>query len=364
MTRIGRLTASAVPAQAAAPVSISTKPRSSPSIAAGATSATSDPSEQELPPVNGLSAGRRRIREDDEEAITDSRELSQTPMPERAGRPDLFRRASRSLTPDDAREYSSSSRSATQTAPIIQTKLAANGEGLSISSVSASAPVSKRARRDKEVSSEQQMTLDRMEKFFSRASQQVRPAVSREGSSTSTSSVEEVLSEDIDLIEDDPAEEEIGEANSSRTSIEIDGELRGDTRKETDEVILLDSPRDDAQIDVRREGTSLQSSEITFDLAALRNRLAKGRDKQQRPAPAASAQRVADELEEAGIKTQDEDARKALSRLVSKEDFAKMRVIGQFNLAFIIVRRREAIKREKDGNSGPLEYHDDLMIIE
>lgn len=73
-----------------------------------------------------------------------------------------------------------------------------------------------------------------------------------------------------------------------------------------------------------------------------------------------------EDLEGAGIDHETEEAEKTLSRLVSKADFATMEVVGQFNVAFIIARRRHQPDRKGKGKAGvaTVSKHDDLMIIE
>ena len=66
-----------------------------------------------------------------------------------------------------------------------------------------------------------------------------------------------------------------------------------------------------------------------------------------------------EDLEAAGIAHDSQHAEQALSRLVSKADFAEMEIVGQFNLAFIIARRRHAKGKARETGG-----HDDLMIIE
>ncbi|TFK72296.1 DNA mismatch repair protein MutL [Pluteus cervinus] len=64
---------------------------------------------------------------------------------------------------------------------------------------------------------------------------------------------------------------------------------------------------------------------------------------------------------DAGVQNVDDtdSAADALSRIIEKEDFGKMEVIGQFNLGFIIARRRKAVA------TGPtVENMDDLFIVD
>lgn len=64
-----------------------------------------------------------------------------------------------------------------------------------------------------------------------------------------------------------------------------------------------------------------------------------------------------DPLAGAGIEERDEAAEATLSRVVSKADFDAMQVVGQFNLGFIIARRRVEIADSS-------ELHDDLFIVD
>ncbi|GAA5881569.1 hypothetical protein JCM3774_005352 [Rhodotorula dairenensis] len=62
----------------------------------------------------------------------------------------------------------------------------------------------------------------------------------------------------------------------------------------------------------------------------------------------------------AGIEERDDAAEATLSRVVSKADFDAMQVVGQFNLGFIIARRRVEAKVDVSGH----ELHDDLFIVD
>ncbi|GAA5987368.1 hypothetical protein JCM10908_001929 [Rhodotorula pacifica] len=68
-----------------------------------------------------------------------------------------------------------------------------------------------------------------------------------------------------------------------------------------------------------------------------------------------------DTLAGAGIDERDEAAEATLSRVVSKADFDAMQVVGQFNLGFIIARRRVEVP---DGRADGGELHDDLFIVD
>ena len=65
------------------------------------------------------------------------------------------------------------------------------------------------------------------------------------------------------------------------------------------------------------------------------------------------------EIEGAGVGEADDAAVATLSRVVSKEDFEAMEIVGQFNLGFIIARRKVSNNDEATGD-----LHDDLFIID
>ncbi|KZT05115.1 DNA mismatch repair protein MutL [Laetiporus sulphureus 93-53] len=71
--------------------------------------------------------------------------------------------------------------------------------------------------------------------------------------------------------------------------------------------------------------------------------------------------------QDAGITNADDDnvAAEALSRVISKADFTSMQIVGQFNLGFIIVRRRTSPSRSdsNDGNASA-QAMDDLFIVD
>lgn len=77
-------------------------------------------------------------------------------------------------------------------------------------------------------------------------------------------------------------------------------------------------------------------------------------------APAVPASVEDDALTGAGINERDDAAEATLSRVVSKADFDAMQVVGQFNLGFIIARRRVKATADEPGH----EVHDDLFIVD
>lgn len=375
MTRVGRLTSTAAPAQTAT----ASKPSAltTPVESTASTPFDDDFQEDEAPIANADAGAKRAISlpEEDEDATGAAvTYLSATPPMDRNKEASLFRQESHSRSPEALANGAAARRPATQSAPVVQSKLSTDGAGWNLSSVSASAPASKRARREKPVTAEEQATLDRMDILFSRASKAARPSISRKDSAVTESSADDVRSEDIDLEEDrqndDDDDSEGVELEESRTSIAVSDEKNGledpdmlEDMEDEDELMILETPAPVVETDIKQTYHAQEVLEVTFDIQDLRDRLKAGRSK-RKSTLAPPVPKDQDELAEAGIKTQDEDARKALSRLVSKEDFAKMQIVGQFNLAFIIVRRREAIIEEGADVSAPVRYHDDLMIIE
>jgi DNA mismatch repair protein PMS2 len=63
-----------------------------------------------------------------------------------------------------------------------------------------------------------------------------------------------------------------------------------------------------------------------------------------------------------GDASADDNPEATLSRVIRKADFGKMSILGQFNLGFIIVRKRE----EVDGSGGGhvRSAQDDLFIVD
>lgn len=370
MTRAGRLTSATAPAADSRPTPAPARREHSSTTPVEETAYLDNAVDG---PISNTS--RKRGLEDvqlsEDDGPLDTQQANSAPdTPHEAAVP-LFRRASTSqpLADEVEEEGSPAAVAAHKSAPVIQTRLSSGSNGWTLSAV-ATAPSAKRGRKEKTVTAEEQATLDRMKNFLARSSNRGRPPASRQPSASS-SSTEGVRSEDIDLLEDQRSDSDANNEivrDESQTSIAVSkagdavvGVM--DEAGDGDEVIMLDKP-EMVVTDWPRPSTDYETFSVPFDLADVRARLKARREKQQSIAKAPSFQRAADDLEEAGIKVQDDEARKALSRLVSKEDFAKMQIVGQFNLAFIIVRRREAVAPDGSDSTEPVQYHDDLMIIE
>nr|WJN24954.1 mismatch repair protein [Pseudozyma thailandica] len=108
-------------------------------------------------------------------------------------------------------------------------------------------------------------------------------------------------------------------------------------------------------LEVEEDGT------VAFDVGSLQRRV---RSRQAASTQAASATQglpaSGDEelLLSAGVRNEDEaQVERALSRVIHKQDFASMQVLGQFNLGFIIARRRTTPDSSTD-------EMDDLFIVD
>ncbi|KAI0776511.1 hypothetical protein BD413DRAFT_602116 [Trametes elegans] len=139
---------------------------------------------------------------------------------------------------------------------------------------------------------------------------------------------------------------------------EIDARLRQDTLVGSSDVGT--SSTSAVSTEIIRTGES-DSVSLTFDLLRVTSSwkklqaqlLSARREQQTRQSAGAGANEDA----KADIAAADEDATEALSRVIDKADFASMDVVGQFNLGFIIVRRRKS--RGAAGHD-----MDDLFIVD
>ena len=154
--------------------------------------------------------------------------------------------------------------------------------------------------------------------------------------------------------EDDAGDSQEAEANLA--ALEAAGEPAPPTQP-TSTGSRIRSFRDEVSTPAR---TRLADQTVAFNLHALADRWA-------RPTKAAAAfarqkrHRNASRVPEAVLAGAGVDAAEAeavLARTVGKADFARMEVVGQFNLGFIIARRRAAAG--SDGQEG----QDDLFIVD
>lgn len=100
---------------------------------------------------------------------------------------------------------------------------------------------------------------------------------------------------------------------------------------------------------------------VSLDITHLRTRTRQWREHQAASTLPARTTTLSGEeqlLQEAGVENADEEqVERTLSRVIHKQDFASMDVIGQFNLGFIIARRRTE-------PSGSADEMDDLFIVD
>jgi DNA mismatch repair protein PMS2 len=85
---------------------------------------------------------------------------------------------------------------------------------------------------------------------------------------------------------------------------------------------------------------------IRCDLTKIRHawsHIERAKPKPAPPDPSSTASRVRDALDTANVENAEDNAKAsaALSRIITKTDFNKMQVIGQFNLGFIVTRWRK-----------------------
>ncbi|CAO1617648.1 unnamed protein product [Jaminaea pallidilutea] len=187
-----------------------------------------------------------------------------------------------------------------------------------------------------------------------------------DGPSTSSDSVQRNNDEVEDTVRgaDSIAEAEAHEdATTLRTAKHVSRPLvteRDDDderRRNLDQLTgEADSSNGAKQWDVKTSSMN-PSGRITFNMDSLKQVFAA-----RRPQPAHSDPGVAVQSEghiaSAGIANQNaSEAEKELQRVIRKSDFEEMEILGQFNLGFIIVRRR-------CGGDGKERAMDDLFIVD
>ncbi|KAK7441614.1 hypothetical protein CaCOL14_007889 [Colletotrichum acutatum] len=105
----------------------------------------------------------------------------------------------------------------------------------------------------------------------------------------------------------------------------------------------------------RKDATLQQRQNVKIDTNALQSRIESWQAELRRTAQNRSRQSKTSGIED--LKA--EDAEAALSLIISKSDFAKMTIVGQFNLGFIIAVRHAAKDRDGDAVGD-----DELFIID
>ncbi|KAI8992702.1 hypothetical protein BD414DRAFT_481942 [Trametes punicea] len=144
--------------------------------------------------------------------------------------------------------------------------------------------------------------------------------------------------------------------------LEVRGSLNDSTASDSD---LPQSSATAVSEEIIRTGDR-QSISLAFDLSrvaqswrTVQTRLASARRMQR--VQLAAANEVKQGKPAASVDVDDEHATETLSRVIDKVDFAAMEVVGQFNLGFIIVRRRKSAGAMGGSAGGPM---DDLFIVD
>ncbi|BGO92545.1 ATP-binding mismatch repair protein [Rhodotorula toruloides] len=131
------------------------------------------------------------------------------------------------------------------------------------------------------------------------------------------------------------------------------------------QVALHDIPLPFGAAPAEVAGTVIAAdADLDVDFDALEARWTASEPLRQGSPARASADGERDDgaLAGAGVDEQEDVAEATLSRVVSKQDFEAMEVVGQFNLGFIIARRK-VVADAVDGDGEP-DVHDDLFIID
>ena len=159
-----------------------------------------------------------------------------------------------------------------------------------------------------------------------------------------------------------PQPDEPMEQNETRTSeiIDVDADDEG-VQESSQGTGATSAVKDEVVRTVDREAMSLSvdMSSITASWKTLRSCL--GRSHRSSNVMKPSDKAKLDGTAGIGDAANDDEAVEALSRVIDKADFAEMEIVGQFNLGFIIVRRRKPCS-DGDGSSG--ETMDDLFIVD
>ncbi|CBQ72169.1 related to PMS1-DNA mismatch repair protein [Sporisorium reilianum SRZ2] len=154
---------------------------------------------------------------------------------------------------------------------------------------------------------------------------------------------------------------EVAEASSEDERFDADGGNDDQAKDAADEPLSNKLAAMHEPAAVVESDAFDQDDIIAFDMDRLQQRMQKRRASalalKSAPAelPASGDEEL---LQGAGVENQDEaQVERALSRVIHKQDFAAMDVVGQFNLGFIIARRRT----QPDASSDEM---DDLFIVD
>ena len=169
-----------------------------------------------------------------------------------------------------------------------------------------------------------------------------------------------------DVVEDSPILLDAGQLPDEEDELEPSERSRSPTRDMDVDVVTVSLPPEDRPPEIVRT-SQLDTVKLKFDLSAIS---ASWHRKGEVSAPqfstitstGCSAMLAAG----AGIgsETDETEAEDILSRTISKEDFSTMEVLGQFNLGFIIVRRRSIAQPEGSDSHTQTANMDDLFIVD
>ncbi|KAG7085388.1 hypothetical protein E1B28_002951 [Marasmius oreades] len=158
----------------------------------------------------------------------------------------------------------------------------------------------------------------------------------------------------IDLTPDSD-EDEIDGSLLSSISPETMSQSRKMEQLDRSEIIRTTSSQSSGDIHLR-----FNLSDITGRWTILRGKLIQAQRKLSRTNSKNSTASAAGVAEPAA--DSDNAAEATLSRVIEKSDFSKMDVLGQFNLGFIIVRKRG--QGTYGGSAGEVDLQDDLFIVD
>lgn len=171
---------------------------------------------------------------------------------------------------------------------------------------------------------------------------------------------DEGQAEDVGVEGEPTSDTEAGDAVEVPSDTRLQDELQPDTASQSPTPTPELDDAGDAEPDALPSGyrdeihSTAATGEATlrFDLDRLRARYAKRQGQQPAKRSAYAAVRAGAVSDAAGVGNRDAAAAEAaLARVISKDDFARMQVLGQFNKGFIIARLRN-------------ERSDDLFIVD
>ncbi|KAF5319675.1 hypothetical protein D9619_008398 [Psilocybe cf. subviscida] len=170
----------------------------------------------------------------------------------------------------------------------------------------------------------------------------------------------------IDLTSDDEVELEASRGHDDDNEDIEDSSQHA----EEDNSTLGTTPSSQAPVhhpEVLRVASTDGDISLRFDLQRVRETWSKKARVASQPTPAQPEEDAVTEiLADASISNVNDEQRavNALARVIEKTDFASMDIVGQFNLGFIIVRRRKTEELAEGGPSTSPTLLDDLFIVD